>query len=184
MMQLKHTLPTTGFTLAELLVTVGLIGIVSALTIPSVLQGAEVAQRRAIFKETIRMISDAAETLTADPNAPTGFYAAFSTRLKILESGITAADGWVLLQNGARLYSLNNAFNRCDTVGIDLNGTAPPNRIGEDVVGIVVSWAPNNVVSGMTASTAVFTGGMVKPIIDSYLGGWAGNEAYFAELSK
>lgn len=50
----------SGFTLAEVLITLGIIGIVAAMTIPSLIAGTQMAQFRSKYKKTVNILSNAA----------------------------------------------------------------------------------------------------------------------------
>jgi len=56
----------TGFTLAEVLITLSVIGVVAALTIPTVTKNVEKAQCRAAFKRNYAMLADAARRIMLD----------------------------------------------------------------------------------------------------------------------
>ena len=49
-----------GFSLAELMVTLAVVGVVSTLTVPAVMSNVQEAQRRTVFKETITMLGQLA----------------------------------------------------------------------------------------------------------------------------
>jgi prepilin-type N-terminal cleavage/methylation domain-containing protein len=49
-----------GFSLAELMVTLAVVGVVSTLTVPAVMSNVQEGQRRAVFKETITMLGQLA----------------------------------------------------------------------------------------------------------------------------
>ena len=51
-----------GFSLAELLIGLGIVGVVAALTVPSFLDGAQAAKRLAVLREDVALV----KTLTAD----------------------------------------------------------------------------------------------------------------------
>ena len=48
-----------GFTLAEVLITLGIIGIVSAMTLPTVINNARDRQFKSMFKKQVSVISQA-----------------------------------------------------------------------------------------------------------------------------
>ena len=50
----------TGFTLAEVLITLGIIGVVAAMTIPTLIANTRSAQYRSAFKKTVSTLSQAA----------------------------------------------------------------------------------------------------------------------------
>lgn len=58
-----------GFTLAEILITLGIIGVVAAITIPTLVNQYETVQYRAAFKKTFNVISRAYQNMLNDCNA-------------------------------------------------------------------------------------------------------------------
>jgi type II secretory pathway pseudopilin PulG len=180
--------PATGFTLAELLVTVGLIGTIAAITIPSVLSGMETTNRRAIMKDTLKIVREAAESLTMQADVPESTYLAMVRGVRILERNDTTLT--ITLHNGATLSGFTTtpaaAFTRCESFIVDVNGAGQPNIVGQDRVGITASWAPDNSTNCGVATTipATFTGGMVMPTLNTNAEGGAGNEAFYTELTR
>src|SRR5688572_255419 len=47
-----------GFTLAELLIALGILGVIATFTIPKVLQNQQSSEKKAVFRETIAALSD------------------------------------------------------------------------------------------------------------------------------
>ena len=105
-----------AFTLAEVLITLGIIGVVAAMTLPTLLTSTQAAQFRAQVKKTLAVSSqaivvnlamddfDAGTTTTTSyghdtdgvPNA--SLINIFSDRLQVLNKGgaITAAEAWTV----------------------------------------------------------------------------------------
>jgi prepilin-type N-terminal cleavage/methylation domain-containing protein len=172
-----------GFTLTELLVAVGVISLLGALTIPKVLASIDTGLHRSSFKDTYKSLTEAAEALTLEGEVPTNTYLAVISRIKTLDRDDTNLT--FQLHNGSTLSDFTaNSPNRCETVVVDLNGTADPNTIGIDRVSLVVSWAPNNatVCGAATSTPTTFTGGMVLPTIDTDPSSGTGNQAFFRTL--
>ncbi len=168
-----------GFTLAELLITVGLIGLIAAITMPDVWSGARASNRRAVFKDTLKIVSEAADALTLIGEVPTDTYQALASRIRILDKDDTART--ISLHSGVILSGFASAaspLGRCDTVLVDLNGAGQPNAIGQDQVSITASWEPNNGNACGTLANPI-TGGMVKPNTAI-----AGNQAFYTELTR
>jgi len=61
-----------GFTLAEVLITLGIIGVIAAITIPNVIQNSNGVKYRAAFKKGISTLSQAALTSSAQYNLDYG----------------------------------------------------------------------------------------------------------------
>jgi prepilin-type N-terminal cleavage/methylation domain-containing protein len=168
-----------GFTLTELLITVGLIGIVSAISLPGILSGVETSNRRAIFKDTLKILNEAAEALTLRPDVTTDTYLAVVSAVRTLDKDDTART--ITLHSGATLSGFSTAIaslGRCDTIMVDLNGSGQPNTAGQDQVSITTSWEPNNGNACGTLTNPI-TGGMVRPTA-----GVGGNQAFYRELTR
>lgn len=164
-----------GFTLAELLITVGLIGLIAAITMPDVWSGARASNRRAVFKDTLKIVSEAADALTMQADTPADTYQALASRIRILDKNDIART--ISLHNGAILSGFVRT-DRCENITVDLNGINPPNIMGRDQVSITASWEPNNGNACGTLANPI-TGGMVKPNTAI-----AGNQAFYTELTR
>ncbi|MEB3244430.1 MAG: prepilin-type N-terminal cleavage/methylation domain-containing protein [Vampirovibrionales bacterium] len=127
-----------GFTLAEILIALGLLGVIAAFTIPKVLQSTGTSRASAVAKETASIISGAfsayslnntiatADTLATYMNANANFVK-------------TVADGSLTMTNGSGTAVACNAANPCYvlhsgaivqyTVANTLGGTASTNGI-------------------------------------------------------
>lgn len=179
---------STGFTLSELLITVGLIGTIAAITIPSVLSGMETTNRRAIMKDTLKIVTEAAEALTMQGDVPDNTYLALISRIKTLDRDNVGLV--ITLHNGVTLSGFTAApgvgFTRCESFIVDVNGAGQPNTVGQDRVGITASWAPDNSTNCGVATTipTTFTGGMVMPTLNDNAEGGAGNQAFYTELTR
>jgi len=177
-----------AFTLTELLVTVGLIGTVAAISIPSVLSGIETTNRRAIMKDTLKIVTEAAEALTMQGDVPANTYLALASRIRTLDRNDVGLV--ITLHNGAILSGFTAApvagFTRCESFIVDVNGVGQPNIVGQDRVGITASWAPDNSTNCGVATTipTTFTGGMVMPTLDGNAEGGAGNQAFYTEITR
>jgi prepilin-type N-terminal cleavage/methylation domain-containing protein len=59
----KHQAPSTkhfklkGFTLSELLVSLGVLGLIAGLTIPTIVNAVETSKRKALFRETVQIVA-------------------------------------------------------------------------------------------------------------------------------
>jgi len=71
----------TGFTLAEVLITLGIIGVVAALTLPTLIKSTQDKQFRARYKQSISIISQAMKQIYAETDET---YSAYSS-----------ADSWI-----------------------------------------------------------------------------------------
>ncbi|MCS6267075.1 MAG: type II secretion system protein [Vampirovibrio sp.] len=153
----------TGFTLTELLMSLGVLGLIASLTIPSVVNAMGNSANKAFLKESINIISTVAQagvlsgeltpddageqymikTLNANNVCPTG--ACPNTWLSG-SADETSATG-AILQNKVELTFINR--NETEQVAyVDVNGNSQqPNQIGEDVF-IVCYNATQEVTNG------------------------------------
>jgi prepilin-type N-terminal cleavage/methylation domain-containing protein len=149
-----------AFTLSELLIALAVLGIITTFTLPKLFQQFEQQQFRAIHKEliasvnslTLQGINEGSITdtngglgpyLLGNLNAVTtcntngilqGCYAGVSITGGAGSNGLGHFDQpSVILPNGAVISGLSN-FAGEKLIGIDANGTKPPNEIGRDVV--------------------------------------------------
>jgi prepilin-type N-terminal cleavage/methylation domain-containing protein len=174
-MKTTQNKPVKGFTLTELLVAVGVIGLVASISIPAVLDGIETSSRRAIFKDTLKAVTEAADALTLQADAPADTYQALFPRFRYLEKDDTAKT--ITLHSGVILSGFTRT-DRCENITVDLNGNVAPNIMGRDQVSITASWEPNNGNACGTAANPI-TGGMVKPTATV-----AGNQAFYTVLTR
>lgn len=149
----------SGFTLAEVLVTLMIIGVIAAMTIPSLMQSTSQQEYKAAFKKGVSMLNQAV-TLTyaldgTDGTDYTGekFFDLMTQRLNIMSSvtaanskSIYTADGMYFkpyatanagLTPGA--CEINNGTiktNVCAVVQIDVNGMKGPNKASDSTTKI------------------------------------------------
>ena len=146
-----------GFTLSEVLISLTVIGVVSALTIPHLLKNSrsatvgpkltkavnifESANQKLLFESGIDNIG----LLNAYPNTLTNYINMHSTDQYTITTyngdnytvnaaegsdGKAARDGAWFITTDGMVYSINTGSNR---VHIDVNGSTGPNRVGKDV---------------------------------------------------
>lgn len=153
----------TGFTLTELLISLGVLGLIASFAIPSVVNAMGQSAHKALLKESVNTIATVAQagilsgdltpddageqymikTLNANKVCPTG--ACPNTWLSG-SADETAATGAVL-QNKAELTFINRNLTE-QVAYIDVNGNSQqPNQVGEDVF-IVCYNATQEVTNG------------------------------------
>jgi type II secretory pathway pseudopilin PulG len=153
-----HRTVSKAFTLSELAVSMGIIGVISLLTVPGVITFVEEAKAKATLKSTLGMVKEVVnnisqngefEVASATGNATTDaqalavlFAKKFKTQKQCLDSAIagnccaTATMGvggeqnepGLVLENGAVISGLNNM--PYNGIVIDWNGSAVPNTVG------------------------------------------------------
>ena len=115
-----------GFTLAELLIALAILGVIATFTIPKILTSSEDSRYRSVAKESIAMVSGAYNTykLNRTPSSTTSFgnltaymnYIATDTATTIDSNGGGAGtipcSNWYCLKlhNGAYIYDINSNF--------------------------------------------------------------------------
>jgi prepilin-type N-terminal cleavage/methylation domain-containing protein len=82
----------SGFTLAELLIALAILGVIATFTIPKIIGSASNGQNTAIAKEAASMISGAYSTYTLTNGAATGIGASALTQYMNFVSAATATD--------------------------------------------------------------------------------------------
>ena len=93
-----------GFTLAEVLITLGIIGIVAAMTIPTLMNQTGQAEFKTGFKKIISTMSQAItmsvalnssdfSNLTAGTTADTSIYGMFTSRMNVIDTAIDTTGG-------------------------------------------------------------------------------------------
>lgn len=98
-----------GFTLAEVLITLGIIGVVAAMTMPTLLNSTNGAQYRTAYKKALSVLSQAvvlnvalddydlsqATTSSDTDTAKASLYALFRNRMNVVsDSGTSNVDSW------------------------------------------------------------------------------------------
>ena len=134
----------SGFTLAEVLVTLMIIGVIAAMTIPSLMQSTAQQEYRAAFKKAMSMINQAVtlnyalEGRDASDYVGTSFHDLLTQRLNVLKddtnnSALYTADGMYFkaLAGENTACNANNGMessNICGMVEVDVNGEKGPNK--------------------------------------------------------
>ena len=140
----------SGFTLAEVLVTLMIIGVIAAMTIPSLMQSTAQQEYKAAFKKAVSMLNQAVTLNYAldgeDGSNFTGasFFNLLTKRLNVMSSvsgqkELYTADGmWFKATDtnqhacNANADNVNAPANVCGSVIIDVNGQKGPNKFTTD----------------------------------------------------
>ena len=145
----KTTNTHYGFTLAEVLVTLGIIGVVAALTVPSLTQKATEKALSTARKKVYSELSQAVGNAMADKHAVKvseikmsvgDFYTTYlrpTTSVGSASSlGMTGSyatsNNCVFLKDGA--FVCINSFDGDRTIAVDVNGKQGPNASGKDIL--------------------------------------------------
>ena len=151
-----------GFTMAELLVALTILGSISAFSIPKILMAQQQQQQKAIFKETIGALSAIVYNGVVTSNitqatgvqyvmqninaqkACTGTLAAGGCRSQAMAWALEQFDAGVVLHNGATVavqLDQNYPSLFVDFL-VDWNGDALPNTLGQYELYLIGVYAP------------------------------------------
>ncbi len=149
-----------GFTLAEVLITLGIIGVVAAMTIPTLVSQTGQAEFKTGLKKAVSVLNQAITMNVAldntdfsgltdgDADAEGSIYHMFTTRMNVVEgiTGATTAMGATAIFNVPGNYTLffNDGMaitfpqdaasctetSKCDLV-VDVNGRRRPNTLSQ-----------------------------------------------------
>ena len=147
----------SGFTLAEVLVTLMIIGVIAAMTIPSLMQSTAQQEYKTALKKAVSMLNQAItmnyalDGIDASDSNYTGAKVKdlLIKRLNVMSqdgSGFYTADGMYFKTSGATathtantcsnasesIEDMNKATNICSVVNVDVNGRKGPNRFSPD----------------------------------------------------
>lgn len=139
------TRQTTGFTLAELLISLAILGVIATFTIPKVLNSIQSGEKKAIFRETIAATSNIFYNGIRDGEFETApfFGAVYDEHLNYIErcgSG-PPNDCWATSEVDAGVqYRLASGTGIRATnsgrIEIDWNGLDDPNTVGDDRISL------------------------------------------------
>jgi prepilin-type N-terminal cleavage/methylation domain-containing protein len=172
---MKKTPLSKGFTLVEVLISLGVVGVLGALVVPPLLHNIDEQKLKAQAKggystllQTMDLLSNdwegelAADRLGVNPRANTdtaGLFANLNYRIKSVEGSTTPAGALhpvaytnILVLPNNVMYR-NITFGAPSTLDIDINGVVGPNTIGTDIFTVQLNFSPN-AVAGISAFDA------------------------------
>ena len=162
-----------AFTLAEVLITLGIIGVVAAITLPAVINDIQNKHFRVKWRKTFSEISNAMllisehEPLAEDASEKTiaASFAKYLKNTKVCEEGKAVEEGClresypIYMKNGTTIYDIfdkigggtsciklaNGAVLSLDSivVMVDVNGSNKPNIIGTDIFAAMIDIKKN-----------------------------------------
>ena len=149
-----HTAKRQGFTLAEVLITLGIIGVVAAMTIPTLISNTNGAKFRSQFKKTLSTLNQAGLMSQAQYDFD---YA--GTTQKCGEAGATKGDGGTTKAGDPSVEHPDSAMSFCAI----LNGTLT----GQTYQGAVTNIKRNN--NGTEVAYALKTKNILPDTYTAYL---------------
>jgi prepilin-type N-terminal cleavage/methylation domain-containing protein len=150
-----------AFTLAEILITLGIIGVVAALTIPAVIEKYQKKVTATKLKQTYSILYQAIKMSEIDNGPVTewnsgGNQTYLYPYLKIVKvctsnSYECTADWslhyqtWFILSNGVHIAVSGYSNTNVTTIYIDLNGKSKPNVKGKDMFTMAIVKSPSTI---------------------------------------
>lgn len=153
-MTLSNTIKKiTAFTLAEVLITLTVIGVIAALTIPALVNKTQDMEYKVAWKKTFATYSNAFKKMTFDNGGELGNWdfvryhiesyvvshepisaTACNGDYDYMRNGGSCYFGSLITNDGVRML-LNNYGPYGSDLTFDVNGDKPPNRAGHDIFG-------------------------------------------------
>jgi prepilin-type N-terminal cleavage/methylation domain-containing protein len=197
---LKKMNALNGFTLSELLIALAIIGLIAAFAIPKVLVSLQQSQQRALLTTAIKTLSDATQKIA---NEPPSLTAPNNTTWHLYDPYLNSADDNFIasgdpnnsftMPGGVVISNLNVVLtNWVETIWLDANGAAPPNRIGQDSLFLAACFNPRGTCTATTYTVGGVAqeSGTIGPVPDTYqsTGGnptpYNGNVAFYNTLTR
>jgi prepilin-type N-terminal cleavage/methylation domain-containing protein len=157
-MYLSRKHKKSAFTLSELLISLSVLGLISALTLPSVFNAVEKQRKSAVFKETISAVSNSYMSCISDGTCTGANFEEFYKRLNPAKTCPGNTDGCytnpdpyyeasgydkagVILQSGAYMWAFHSLNpDPVEFFYIDYNGLTGPNTEGVDILVMARCW--------------------------------------------
>jgi prepilin-type N-terminal cleavage/methylation domain-containing protein len=178
-----------GFTLSELMVSLGVLGLIAAIAIPTAWSSIDDNTNKTLFRESVRILNEATAEIANNPPTLT---APNNTTWDLYDQYLNSADDnrvamSFMLPSGVVLSSFDYLANDLNLEGIqiDINGNSPPNVLGKDQLHITACYNPigNCPAQLWTVNQVEQESGTIGPIDDNAAGTfYNGNEAFYAKI--
>ena len=155
-----------GFTLAELLISLAILGVIATFTIPKILHGQDDAQRKAVLKESIALFAQivhegviSGQLTDPLPSPNMDYFTDKVNAVRICPTDSNTEGCWshaapgpnfgtqlgqagFVLHNGAVVAGIDdtNGYN-FEFFAIDWNGSDGPNQEGDDQIMLSMCWS-------------------------------------------
>lgn len=162
-----------GFTLAELLISLAILGVIATFTIPKILANQQNSQKKAVFKESISAVSNAVYIYCLNPSIypnPTALFDYMTSQINTAKqcnsnaltqgcspatpggSGEATEPGFVM-HNGSSFAGLNGMLGGNNEFIMDWNGIAEPNLDGDDQLKLAINLTTTSGWAGVRQCT-------------------------------
>lgn len=152
---------TFGFTLAELLIALAILGEIATFTIPKILSAQQNGQKKTVMRETVATMMAILHQGRITGNVQSALDSTYIINninaIKICSSNSTTEGCWTqggmssevdeagaLLPNGATIAGFNNPSSSGNGIAMDWNGAAGPNLDGDDQLDLYMCVGPSN----------------------------------------
>lgn len=163
-----------GFTLAELLIALAILGVIATFTIPKVLSNQADAKKKAVYRETLATLSDIVYQgqitgALGDGNFDTYLFSKVNG-YKLCQSDADTEGCWshatpgggnpkvgFVLHSGATVAGIGDGSGSGpeyrDSFYVDWNGAALPNTEGDDQIRVRACWGQGSCSAGQRVGT-------------------------------
>jgi prepilin-type N-terminal cleavage/methylation domain-containing protein len=183
--------PDTGFTLAELLISLSVLGLISAITLPTIFQSVQTRKENAVFKETISSLQDVVKSAASNGAHPQSMYAMVeknmnvvrcNTNLGVLNPDEAQYQSGCILSSGAWIIRLEPWSQSFAEVVIDWNGNEPPNVMDKDRIRLAMNWGMEPITDYWGVSVLSRTG--VNELRPGEMRPWTWSKTRYDEIFK
>ncbi len=164
-----------GFTLAELLIALAILGVIATFTIPKVLQGTTSGQNTSIAREAYSTVSGAFSAYQLNNSVGTAVgpkdltplinYVRVDTGTALTGTNCSAAQPCLVLHNGGFLLGSNDMTFGTTVATSYINFNIDPDGAGTAGEASIVIYPNGRLTTGEYATGTVGTGGTATPLI-------------------
>ena len=161
--RMLYSRTTRGFSLAELLLALLILGSIATFTIPKVITASNNSKKHAIIKESIATLNEVTYlgviTIELQPNTVDSYYTSKINAVKACPNDAVAEGCWlasvpsalasdrtepgVVMHNGSWIAGFESFSDNIEHITMDWNGATGPNLEGDDQICLRVVFGPN-----------------------------------------